>query len=83
MPRIRSRPSRGAVFGSLDHGLRQVGYLRPANQHPQYTNLFFVGGSTTPGSGVPLTLLSARLVAERIFRTLKRPLPAAWRTLEF
>jgi phytoene dehydrogenase-like protein len=75
--------SQGAVFGSLDHSLLQVGYFRPANQHPHYTNLFFVGGSTHPGSGVPLTLLGARLAAERIFHAHGLPCPAAWRKLEF
>jgi len=56
----------GAVFGSLDHRISQVGYMRPSNRHARYRNLYFVGGSTQPGSGVPLALLSGRLTAERI-----------------
>jgi phytoene desaturase len=60
--------TRGSVFGSLDHGLDQIGYLRPDNRHPRVRGLYFVGGSTRPGSGVPLVLLSARLTAQRIFR---------------
>lgn len=60
--------SKGAAFGSINHNFLQVGYLRPQNRHPQYKNLYFVGGSTHPGSGLPLTLISARLTTERIFK---------------
>lgn len=58
--------SRGATFGSLNHNLMQMGYFRPHNQHPKYRNLFFAGGSTHPGNGVPLALISARLTSEKI-----------------
>ena len=61
--------SRGGTFGSLAHNLLQMGFLRPDNHHRKYKNLFFVGGSTQPGSGMPLSLLSAKLVSERIERT--------------
>jgi len=57
--------TRGEAFG-LAHGLDQVGYLRPHNRHPRYRNLYFVGQSTHPGCGVPMVLISARLVAERM-----------------
>ena len=60
--------SRGSVFGSLSHSIMQMGYFRPHNRHDIYRNLFFVGGSTHPGNGVPLVLLSAKLTAERIFK---------------
>ena len=58
--------SRGSVFGSLAHNLLQMGYFRPHNQHSHYKNLYFVGGSTHPGNGIPNVLLSAKLTAERI-----------------
>jgi phytoene desaturase len=58
--------TRGSVFGSIAHNLLQMGYFRPHNQHSQYKNLYFVGGSTHPGNGIPNVLLSARLTAERI-----------------
>ncbi len=60
--------SRGSVFGSLAHNLLQMGYFRPHNQHGRYKNLFFVGGSTHPGNGIPNVLLSAKLTAERILK---------------
>jgi phytoene desaturase len=58
--------SRGSVFGSLAHNILQMGYFRPHNQHSRYKNLYFVGGSTHPGNGIPNVLLSAKLTAERI-----------------
>jgi phytoene desaturase len=60
--------TRGSVFGSLAHNLLQMGYFRPHNQHSRYKNLFFVGGSTHPGNGIPNVLLSAKLTAERILQ---------------
>lgn len=61
--------SRGSVFGSLAHNLLQMGYFRPHNQHARYKNLFFVGGSTHPGNGIPNVLLSAKLTSERILNS--------------
>jgi phytoene desaturase len=58
--------SRGSVFGSLAHNIMQMGYFRPHNRHPLYGNLYFVGGSTHPGNGIPNILISAKLTAERI-----------------
>jgi phytoene desaturase len=60
--------SRGSVFGSLAHNLLQMGYFRPHNQHSRYRNLYFVGGSTHPGNGIPNILLSAKLTSERILK---------------
>ena len=56
---------RGAAFG-LSHNFFQVGPFRPKNQDPNISNLFFVGASTQPGTGLPMVMLSAKLVAERI-----------------
>jgi phytoene desaturase len=59
--------AKGAAFG-LSHNFTQTGYLRPHNHHRRYGNLYFVGASTHPGTGVPIVLLSARLVTERILK---------------
>jgi phytoene dehydrogenase-like protein len=40
--------------------------LRPGNRHPRYHNLYFVGASTHPGTGMPTALVSARLAAQRV-----------------
>jgi phytoene desaturase len=57
--------TRGEAFG-LAHGIDQVGYFRPHNRHPVLENLYFVGQSTHPGCGIPMVLISSRLVVERI-----------------
>lgn len=62
--------AKGSAFG-LSHNFLQVGYLRPHNRHPRYGNLYFVGASTHPGTGLPLVLLSAKLVEERIRKEMK------------
>ncbi|MCX8037622.1 MAG: phytoene desaturase family protein [Candidatus Sumerlaeia bacterium] len=59
--------AKGAAFG-LSHNFMQTGFLRPHNRHRRYGNLYFVGASTHPGTGLPIVLLSARLVVERILR---------------
>ncbi len=56
---------KGATHG-LGHTLTQLGYMRPRNRHPEYHNLYFVGASTHPGTGMPTALVSARLTAERL-----------------
>ncbi len=67
--------AKGAAFG-LSHNFMQVGYLRPQNRHVRYRNLYFAGGSTHPGTGLPLVLLSSRLTTERILEEIGAPQPA-------
>ncbi|NIM93587.1 MAG: phytoene desaturase [Anaerolineales bacterium] len=59
--------AKGATHG-LSHKILQMGYLRPHNQHAHYRNLYFVGASTHPGTGLPTVLVSARHVADSIFQ---------------
>ena len=65
--------TRGAALGSLSHNVLQVGYLRPHNRHRRYHNLYFAGGSTHPGNGLPLVLQSARMTTERILKEIGAP----------
>jgi phytoene desaturase len=58
---------KGATHG-LSHTFTQMAYFRPENRHGRYHNLYFVGASTHPGTGVPTALISARLTAERLLR---------------
>jgi len=55
----------GSVYG-LHHHLLQLGYLRPKRQHPKLYNLYFVGASTHPGSGLPTVLQSAEFTYQKI-----------------
>jgi len=67
--RKRYNLMKGATHG-LCHNLTQLGYFRPKNRHSRYRNLYFVGASTHPGTGVPTALVSARLVAQRVMDDL-------------
>jgi phytoene desaturase len=51
----------GAIYGTSSNGTRAA-FLRPANRSP-LPGLFLAGGSSHPGGGLPLVLLSARTVA--------------------
>lgn len=57
--------AKGATHG-LSHRLTQMACFRPSNRHRRYRNLYFVGASTHPGTGVPMAMISGRLAAERI-----------------
>ncbi len=62
---------KGATHG-LCHNLTQLGYFRPRNRHSLYHNLYFVGASTHPGTGMPTALISARLAAQRMAEDFER-----------
>ncbi|MCB9211830.1 MAG: phytoene desaturase, partial [Ignavibacteriales bacterium] len=56
---------RGSGLG-LAHDLNQVGAFRPKNKDEHFSNLYYVGASTTPGTGLPMVVISSKLVTERI-----------------
>ena len=56
---------RGSGLG-LAHDLNQVGAFRPKNKDEKFSNLYYVGASTTPGTGLPMVVISSKLVTERI-----------------
>lgn len=56
---------RGAIYGLSSNGWRQA-FLRPPNVSPDVRGLYFVGGSTHPGGGLPLCALSGTNVAKKI-----------------
>ncbi len=62
----------GVAFGSLSHGFFQSSYFRPHNVARDIPGLYFVGQGTYPGIGMPMVLLSARLLAERLAREDRR-----------
>ncbi|KAJ3037488.1 hypothetical protein HDV00_001663 [Rhizophlyctis rosea] len=61
----------GSALG-LSHNVMQVTYFRPSTRHAKYGNLFFVGASTHPGTGVPIVLKGAKIVADQIQHCIKR-----------
>ncbi len=57
----------GAVF-NLQHSLDQLLILRPRNQFEEFENMYLVGGSTHPGSGLPTILQSAQICCDLILK---------------
>lgn len=55
----------GSPF-ALAHTFPQTGPFRPANMIRGIDNAVLAGGSTVPGVGVPTTLISGRLAAQRV-----------------
>jgi phytoene desaturase len=62
---IQSRTSsyQGSIYGASSNS-RFAAFLRHANRSSQIKNLYFCGGSVHPGGGIPLCLLSAKIVSE-------------------
>lgn len=56
---------KGSGLG-LAHDLNQVGGFRPKNKDEKFKNLYYVGSSTVPGTGLPMAIISSKLVTERI-----------------
>lgn len=55
----------GSAFGAA-HTLLQMGPFRPRNYSRDVRGLYFAGAGTTPGTGMPMVVISGRLAAERI-----------------
>ncbi|MEI7555355.1 phytoene desaturase family protein [Candidatus Chlorohelix sp.] len=60
----------GAIYG-LSSNNRFSAFLRPPNRSSKIKGLYYAGGSTHPGGGVPLVTLSAKIVAKLVEQDLK------------
>ncbi len=60
---IESKTSsfQGALYGSSSNN-RYAAFLRHPNFHQKIKGLYFSGGSVHPGGGIPLCLLSAKII---------------------
>lgn len=56
---------RGALYGAASND-RFAAFLRHPNFSNAIKNLYFCGGSVHPGGGIPLCLLSAKIVADLV-----------------
>lgn len=56
---------KGAAFG-LSHDFFQSVCFRPSNKSKTHPGLYFVGASTVPGNGLPMVLIGAELVEDRL-----------------
>jgi phytoene desaturase len=57
----------GTAFG-LSPTILQTNYFRPHIKSPTVDNLYFVGSSVHPGTGISIVLLSSNLVVEEILK---------------
>lgn len=64
---IESKTSsyQGSLYGTSSNN-QFAAFLRHSNFSKKIANLYFVGGSVHPGGGIPLALLSAKIVSEMI-----------------
>lgn len=62
---LRTGSHMGSLYGSSSNHWRSA-FLRHPNFKQDIKNLYFCGGSVHPGGGIPLCLLSARIVDELI-----------------
>ena len=59
----RTQSYLGALYGASSNN-KMAAFMRHPNFSKQLTNLYFCGGSVHPGGGIPLCLLSAKIVAD-------------------
>ena len=73
----RTGSHQGALYGTSSNS-PWAAFLRHPNFHGRVQGLYFCGGSVHPGGGIPLALLSARIVAGMVpqARPQHIPLPA-------
>lgn len=53
---------RGSIYGISSNGLKAA-FLRPPNRDNKVRGLYFAGGATHPGGGLPLVALSGKIAA--------------------
>ncbi|MBD3287573.1 phytoene desaturase, partial [candidate division KSB1 bacterium] len=57
--------NRGSIYG-ISSNNKSTAFRRPANRSRDLQGLYFAGGSTHPGGGVPLAMLSGKMCADLI-----------------
>jgi phytoene desaturase len=62
---------KGNAYG-LANTLTQTAFLRPSIVSKSLDNLYFTGQLTVPGPGVPPSLISGKIVAEKIEKDLSK-----------
>jgi phytoene desaturase len=61
----RTSSANGALYGNSSNNI-YAAFLRHANYSSDIKNLYFCGGSVHPGGGIPLCLLSAKIMTEMV-----------------
>ena len=63
--------NRGSIYG-ISSNDRNMAFRRPANRYKKIKGLYFAGGSSHPGGGVPLVIQSGKIAAELIGENISR-----------
>jgi diapolycopene oxygenase len=61
------RSNRGSIYGVVSDWDKNYGFKAPKTS-TKYKNLYFTGGSTNPGGGMPMVVLSGQKCADRIIK---------------
>lgn len=61
----RYRANRGSIYGVSSNGILSA-FMRFPNKSREIEGLYFAGGTTHPGGGMPLVLLSGKMAAELV-----------------
>lgn len=59
------RANKGSIYGISSNGIFSA-FMRVPNKAKDIENLYFVGGTTHPGGGMPLVLLSGKMACDLI-----------------
>jgi phytoene desaturase len=61
----KTSSAQGSLYGNSSNN-KFAAFLRHANYSSSIKNLYFCGGSVHPGGGIPLCLLSAKIMSEMV-----------------
>lgn len=61
------RSNKGSIYGVVTDWKKNYGFKAPKTSS-RYNNLYFTGGSTNPGGGMPMVVLSGQNCADRIIK---------------
>ena len=62
------RANKGSIYGVSSNGIFSA-FMRVPNMAKDIENLYFVGGTTHPGGGMPLVLLSGKMACDLILNS--------------
>lgn len=66
----KTQSYKGALYGASSNN-SMAAFLRHPNFSSSISNLYFCGGSVHPGGGIPLCLLSAKIVSDLVKKDIK------------
>ncbi len=61
------RSNKGSIYGVVTDWKMNYGFKAPKTSS-KYKNLYFTGGSTNPGGGMPMVILSGQNCADRVMK---------------